>query len=145
MRSTVRRLVALVGATSAATLALSGCSGGLVPMQACPAIGWINHVSVTLDSDATAVTSLEVCDGETCVTGPRDNAAGSSGLWHYVDRDGDTWSFALGMATPDPVTVRALASDGAVLAEATVSPEWERVGGSEQCGGPHEGTIELTT
>ncbi|MHA7221565.1 hypothetical protein ACX80S_04460 [Arthrobacter sp. RHLT1-20] len=43
------------------------------------------------------------------------------------------------------VTVRALASDGNLLAERTLELGWTRVGGSEACGGPATaGPINLT-
>lgn len=145
MRSTVRRRSALAGTAAAVTIALGGCSGGQgYVVEACPAIGWINHVTVTVHGDPASVASLEICDGETCVSGPGDTAADLADLWYYVDRDGSTWNFDLGMSTPDPVTVRAFGADEALLVESTISPEWVRVGGSEQCGGPHEGTVDLT-
>ena len=144
MRSTVRRRSALAGTAAAVTIALGGCSGGHAWSQACSAVGWINHVTVTVHGDSASVTSVEICDGVTCVRGPGDTAGDLADLWYYVDRDGSTWNFDLGMSTPDPVTVRAFGVDDALLTEVVISPEWVRVGGSEQCGGPHEGTVDLT-
>lgn len=144
MRTTAGRRSALAGTAAAVTLALGGCGGGPLWSQACPAVGWINHVTVNVYGDSASVTSLAICDGETCARGPGDTAADMADLWYYVDRDGSTWSFDLGMSTPESVTVRAFGADDALLNESTVAPEWVRVGGSEQCGGPHEGTIDLT-
>ncbi|KRF09091.1 hypothetical protein ASH00_05390 [Arthrobacter sp. Soil782] len=57
----------------------------------------------------------------------------------------DEWTANLGMSTPGEITVRALDADGDVLAEEVFAPEWVRVGGSEQCGGPAEaGPVTLT-
>ena len=47
------------------------------------------------------------------------------------------------MATPVEVDIAVLGPDGAVLAETTAAPEWVRVGGSEECGGPMEGTVTV--
>lgn len=44
----------------------------------------------------------------------------------------------------EQVTVRTLASDGTALSNTKVTPEWVRVGGSEQCGGPGETTVTVT-
>lgn len=57
---------------------------------------------------------------------------------------GRTWSVPLMLGNPATVTLRALSATGSVLAEREATLEWRRVGGTEQCGGPHEaGPIRL--
>ena len=47
------------------------------------------------------------------------------------------------MVSPETVAVAVLGPDGAVLAELTADLEWARVGGSAECGGPHEATVTV--
>ena len=47
------------------------------------------------------------------------------------------------MVVPETVDVTVLGPDGAVLAELTADPEWERVGGSAECGGPMAATVTV--
>lgn len=47
------------------------------------------------------------------------------------------------MSRLEQVTVRALAADGTVVSDTEVTPEWVRVGGSEQCSGPGEATVTV--
>lgn len=135
------------------TVVVTGCS------TACPAIGWINSVSIHLNGNVRDVAVLELCaDGE-CATSaplpqeseeslrvvrPEELATVSSerppgpSLFSILRVDERNWRASVGMTTPETVTVRALSSTGQVLAEREVPLEWRRVGGTEQCGGPGE-------
>ncbi|MEW9872559.1 hypothetical protein [Arthrobacter sp. HS15c] len=53
---------------------------------------------------------------------------------HRYDRD--TWVFNVAFGDPAKVTVKALATDGTVLAEEEHDLVWTRVGGTAHCGGP---------
>ncbi|HYO35192.1 MAG TPA: hypothetical protein VER97_03890 [Geodermatophilus sp.] len=44
---------------------------------------------------------------------------------------------------PGTVEVTVLGPDGAVLAEVEADPDRVRLGGSEECGGPHEATVTV--
>jgi hypothetical protein len=44
---------------------------------------------------------------------------------------------------PGTVAVTVLGPDGAVLAAVDGAPDWVRVGGSAECGGPHEATVTV--
>lgn len=68
---------------------------------------------------------------------------GPLGLISVADHDGDNWTFSID-SLPDTFTVRTLAADGTVLSDTEVTPGWERVGGSAQCGGPGEATVAAT-
>jgi hypothetical protein len=46
----------------------------------------------------------------------------------------------LGFATPDDLTLRVSDATG-VLTEHEADLGWTRVGGSEECGGPHEAEV----
>ena len=60
-----------------------------------------------------------------------------------VPLDGDRATVSFLLETPDGVNVAVLGPDGAVLAELTADLEWVRVGGSAECGGPHEATVTV--
>ncbi|GMA32365.1 hypothetical protein [Litorihabitans aurantiacus] len=57
--------------------------------------------------------------------------------------DDDAWIFAM-FDRPADLTVRAYDVAGTVIAEAAVEPRWKRIGGSEECGGPHHADVEVT-
>lgn len=135
---------------------LTGCRG---PM-ACTAIGWLNHLSVELEGDASRVEIVQVCVEDVCsapaepVRRELEDQSAAPGAARPADPNGstppevspysvtrvksDSWTVDVGMSTPEEVTVRALDDDGGVLAEEAFALDWVRVGGSELCGGPAE-------
>lgn len=119
-------------------MGLTGC----VPF-ACPAIGWTNTPTVELDGDTATVAQVQLCTDAGCAPADDVDMTGPLGLISVADRDGDTWTFSVD-SLPDTFTVRTLAADGTVLSDTEVTPEWERVGGSAQCGGPGEATVAAT-
>lgn len=151
----LRIAVALLG-----IFAVSGCTSSGV----CPAIAWFNTVEVNLIGNADAVASFELCTDDVCAAstsvllGPeeplslstRDFQLGSPGpqaaspsttaipqmLFSSTRIDAQTWSISIDMAAPETLTFRALSSSGDVLAERAFELDWQRVGGSEECGGP---------
>lgn len=157
----MRRL--LIGLVAALTLSsvVSGCSP-LVPHLACPAIGWINTVTVILEGPVQNVSVVEFCAEGVCSTpspgetqpdeplrpataNPQDatsypTTAPTATVFPYgaTKVDDRSWKFSLDMTSPKDATVRALTADGEVLAERDVTLTWTRVGGSERCGGPSE-------
>jgi hypothetical protein len=127
-------LVPLAVLALAATAVLSGCG------FTCSTVGWSNALVVEI-GDADGVADVIVCDASGCSD---DGMSATSLPPEPIGRDGDAWRFSLaGMTASEALTVRTLAADGAVLVETEVAPEWVRVGGSAQCGGPHEGTVRL--
>ena len=135
---------------------VSGCS------WACTTIGWMNSVNIELDGDAGDVAAVELCTDGVCASSapllpgsdeplqvmtalPEASVTPSSApaddmLMFSTERiDEDIWRISFPTRTPDSVVVRAVSATGEVLAEREATVEWERVGGSEQCGGPAEG------
>ena len=136
MRRRRAGIVAVAGLVT--VIGLTGC----VPF-ACPAIGWSNTLTVQLDGDTTAVDQVQLCTEEGCAPASDADPSGSLGWITVEDTDGESWTFSLGMSRLEQVTVRTLAADGTVLSDTDVTPEWVRVGGSEQCGGPGEATVTV--
>ena len=115
--------------------ALAGCSLS----TACPAIGWVNDLTVTLDGDVDDVDVVELCTGKTCSRPEGSQQAMEGSTPFMASANGDaTLTIHIGMQAPKAVSVRALSADGGVLAETRTYLEWKRVGGSERCGGPQE-------
>lgn len=129
-------LVAVAGLVTA--MGLTGC----VPF-ACPAIGWSNTFTVQLDGDTLAVDQVQLCTDDGCAPAEDVDPTGPLGFVSVEDQDGDSWTFSVGMNRLEQVTVRTLAGDGTVFSDTEVTPEWMRVGGSEQCGGPGEATVTV--
>lgn len=121
----------------AAGLALASCSqaGG----TACPAIGWSNAVTVALADGWPPVdggTLLVGCSSP-CGTYGREGPADELS----VPLEGRSTLVHLDMTAPGSVTVSVLGADGAELAVHDVGLDWRRVGGSEECGGPHAASV----
>ncbi len=130
---------------------VAGCS------IACPAIGWVNSVTVELAGGVARVDTMQLCADGACselrpepgtaaprivVTTPLEARASPTPEVQptmapfYAERiDADTWRFTVNMSSPDHVTAKALSSTGEVIAETDADLDWKRVGGSAQCGG----------
>ncbi|MEV7694494.1 hypothetical protein AB0N73_14315 [Microbacterium sp. NPDC089189] len=135
----MKRAVAARGAgvgflVLAASVVMSGCGIGTT----CSAVGWINTMTVEVSGDASRVADVQVCTPAGCSpTDPAELLSDPSIPAPQGDRGG-TWTFSLDMSVPESVTVRALSAEGEVLAETDAALKWQRVGGSDQCGGPAE-------
>lgn len=138
----------------AVCIPVAGCS------NVCPAIGWVNSVTVELSGDVSRVGTVQLCADGACselrpepgtavprivVTTPLDAKASPTPEAQpamapfYAERiDADTWRFQVNMSAPDHVSAKALSSTGEVIAETDADLDWRRVGGSAQCGGPVE-------
>ncbi|RZU65863.1 hypothetical protein EV379_2201 [Microterricola gilva] len=136
------------------SLAVPGCA------EACPAIGWINAVNIELDGHVDDVAAVELCFDGVCSEAapfvrltdvplhvatalPEDDPTAAStaeSLLFSTERINErTWRITFPTQAPDSLTVRAVSAAGEVLAEGDATLEWQRVGGSERCGGPLEG------
>lgn len=122
----MRRAAAAI-ATAVLLVALPGCA------TACPAIGWIN--SVTVDVGAVdGVEDLQFCIDDEC--SPRTSEApptGSVSTMLQADRDGDEWTLRLDMTAPETVVIRLFGADGALLQESEHALDWTPPTG--ECGG----------
>jgi hypothetical protein len=129
-------------------------------MNACPAIGWANTLTVTLDGGTDDVSLVQLCIHDECSTPapgqhpdepapseilePEDLATYTPdpravALPYFASKINEhSWEIALSMSSPENVTLRAFSASGIVLADEDVTLNWVRVGGSERCGGPEE-------
>jgi hypothetical protein len=136
-------------------LSATGCGA------TCPAIAWINSVTVALDGDVRNVAWVQVCTPDSCsqatdsptpqtaLSSPIETAGGN-GFDHLsipgsgsaahrisVERTGsNTWQFGFEKVSPGSVTVRALDEAGHTIAEKKMSLNWQRTERTVGCGGP---------
>jgi hypothetical protein len=125
------------------TCAVGGCAAGGADggETACTAIGWSDLLRVEVRGDAARVEAVRYCDTDGCWPDP--SASPGSGPLGDVTRSGDTWNLTI-FGAPESVTLQLVAGDGTVLREVERDPGWVRVGGTEECGGPHEATVTVT-
>lgn len=149
-----------------ALVPVTGCAA------VCPAIAWINFVTVAVDGDTRSVSWVQLCTPDSCsratespapqpvFPSPTATPTGANGLGFppgggptvhriMVEQVGpDTWRFGFEIDSPGSVTVRALDAAGKTLAENKVPLEWQRVGRTVGCGGPQTAspvTLKLST
>ncbi len=123
----------------AVALAVGGC--GATGGTACPAVAWGSALTVQFADDWPPVAG-----GVTVRCVPECMAAvlagGSPGSTAASDpADGGSVTVTYTLSTPDSVVLTVLAPDGTALTEVDADVDWRRVGGSEECGGPHEATV----
>lgn len=157
-----RGLAALAALVVSATAACA-------PLPAvCTTIGYSSTLTVTLAEPRDDV-ALELCLIDGCTPRPVDEVpsdapiepcvddgcwtqspaaddgpdVAADGQWVLERGDGlDGWTISI-LSGGDVVAYRLLAADGTVLAEGESRPDWVRVGGTEQCGGPTEAELVL--
>ncbi|TFV65684.1 UNVERIFIED_ORG: hypothetical protein E4P37_09255 [Bacillus sp. AZ43] len=125
-----------VGCLLAAVLALASCAGG--GGTTCPAIGWSNALVVEF---ADGWPSVEGGVTLECVPQCYRPVLVDPGAATVDPASGSPATGLLDMSTPGSATVRVIGPDGSVLTEVDAELDWRRVGGSEECGGPHEATV----
>jgi hypothetical protein len=127
--------------TAWVVVALGGCSAGQGTI--CPAIGWSDALTVELDAGWPTVPggSVTVDCPSTCALEFREDAPAIERNEISAPLAGaeTTIQFAAGM--PDSVVVTVTGTDGRQLAQHEANLDWRRVGGSEECGGPHAATV----
>ena len=121
-------------------MTLTGCAPAPV---ACPAIGWVNSLTVEVTGQTSSVERVQLCTQEGCAPGRDVDSSSPLSLIAVTEREGNTWTFATDMLSLEEVTIRALGSDGSIVSEESVRPDWKRVGGSEQCGGPSTALVTV--
>ncbi len=118
----------------------------------CPAVGWVSTITVRLEGDLTAVDDVQLCIPEGCsvsdVAAPQPASPKSAVPSSPADPSPATppftatrtavnsWSFTVRGQLPGEVNTRALAQDGTLLVQQPARLEWNRAGGSDECGGP---------
>ena len=140
----MKALAALAAGLVALVLAAVSVSA---PERACPAIGWLDQLVVQLAVERPTAHAVQVECPTRCgltVPMPEPGAAQPDGPESAtVELTGGTATASFLMGAPDSVTVRVLDTDGTVLAATEAEPDWVRVGGSAECGGPHEATVTI--
>ncbi|MFD2092456.1 hypothetical protein [Blastococcus deserti] len=133
--------IALGGCVVAAALAFVACSAG--GSTVCPAIGWSNALVVELADDWSRLEggSLRIECSSRCGYLIHEDGPSTDEDALTVPLGRGREVFQLDMTAPDAVVVTVLAADGTELAEVDADLDWHRVGGSEDCGGPHEATV----
>ncbi|WP_165478283.1 hypothetical protein [Arthrobacter sp. S39] len=142
-------IVGVFAALAIVVMPSAGCT-----INACPAIGYIRTLTVNIEGNVAAVSDVSVCNESGC-SQPEPTAASPAPLKSVVTEfspepqptashppfyghryDQDTWVFNVAFGDPAKVAVKALASEGTVLAEQEHDLVWTMVGGTAQCGGP---------
>ena len=127
---------------AAAVLSVAECDG---VAEACPAIGWGSVLVVELAPDWPPGEGRSVLVGcpEPCGLPSPDGTPSGPVRTGAAPLTGSSAAVSFVMETPDAVVVTVLGPDGAVLAEVDADLDWVRVGGSEECGGPHEAGVTI--
>jgi hypothetical protein len=135
-------LLALGGSGAALAALLVGLSWGHDSV-ACPAIGWGSSVRVELTGDWSAqpvgVVELE-CSTPCERLAVLDEVTGEP---VQLDEAVDPLSWPVFGEQPGSALATVRATDGTQLARVESQLEFERVGGTEECGGPTETTVRL--
>jgi hypothetical protein len=136
----VKGLLVFAVALGALLWAASRAGG---PDVVCPAIGWGSAVRVELTGDWSAqpvgVVELECstpCERLTVL----DEVTGEPVQLHEAV---DPLSWPVFGERPGSAVATVLAPDGSELARVESQLEFERVGGTEECGGPTEATVRV--
>jgi hypothetical protein len=134
----VKGLLVFAVALGALLWAASWAGG---PDVACPAIGWGSSVRVELTGDWSAqpvgVVELE-CSTPCERLAVLDEVTGEPVQLHEAV---DPLSWPVFGERPGSAVATVLAPDGSELARVESQLEFERVGGTEECGGPMRATV----
>lgn len=111
-------------------LCLTGC---ISPFQnACPAIGWVN--AVTVDASAVpGVSAVQFCVESECSPAPGSETDDDGSLF-WVNAEEGGWVLSLDMSAPDTITIRLFDANNALIRESEESISWTHSDGP--CGGP---------
>jgi hypothetical protein len=109
---------------------------------ACPAIGWLDALTVELDGWAEVPGgSVTVECPSTCAREIRLDAPAIERNEVSVPLSGATTTVPFTYGRPDSVVVTVTGPDGAELARQPADVDWRQVGGSAECGGPMAATV----
>ena len=135
MINRVRRAAFTCAAVAVAVLALSGCESDSI--VACPAILYMSTLEITVEG--ALPDELELCHDDLCA--PSRAAADVGFMVTPPAVSGQTWTFT--GTFPDDLTVRAYDKDRVLMTTADIEPDWQRTGGSEECGGPTRAKVTI--
>ena len=131
------------GRRVAAVLVLVGVAVAGCTPSACPAIGWGRTLTVELADGWPAGTGRTVhleCTEPCDVLSLQPRGPGEGPSSPVL---GTTATFQPTQGAFESVVVTVLDAEGAELARVEAEPEWVRVGGTEECGGPTESTVTV--
>jgi hypothetical protein len=140
----VKGLVAFVAALVALLVVATWGLGG---NEACPAVGWSSEIRAELTGDwsphperTVRIECGPACEPLTLLPEP-DGPETSIPTPPPMPTD----SVAIRFLTPHPdsAVVTMLGPDGTVVTEVEAELEFERVGGSAECGGPMRATVTV--
>lgn len=132
---------------AASLVLLTGCAP---PFLACTTIGYSSVAQIELAEPRPGL-HLELCDGQDCTPGPVESPVeiGSTetpvptGVYGLTGDSAIGWSANLLNGHP-VLGYRLTDGDGVVVAEGVTVANWERIDGTEQCGGNRVAEIQLT-
>ncbi|KAB1659918.1 hypothetical protein F8O07_10070 [Pseudoclavibacter sp. CFCC 13796] len=99
-------------------------------------------LTVHVEDEAGAVQKVRVCGGGNC---PDDATLDVDPNIVSAEKSSDevaVWTATLSYPE-EPLLVQLIGSDGSVLEERLVSPDWRLTGGNERCGGPAAAEVTL--
>lgn len=135
------KLLPALGVAAGAALLLAGC--GQLDPGACSTVGYRHTLTVHIEDDSQAVEKVLVCGGGRCA----DDLASTTDLntvnAEHSSQEAAAWTATLSYAE-EPLLIQLIGSDGSVLKEALVEPDWRLTGGSERCGGPAAAEVTLS-
>ena len=139
-----RRRPAATGRRLAIGLALAGTAlTGCDTVTACPAIGYAHTLTVALAEGWPAGTGRTVHLDCSPACGVEWLEDGTMSAQTSAPLAGTSASVPFSITPPDSVVVRVLDATGAELTRFGADPEWRRVGGTAECGGPSEATVTV--
>jgi len=129
---------------AAAALLLAGTAvAGCDTVTACPAIGYDNTLTVALAEGWPPGTGRTVpvdCAGPCDVERLEDGTLAAEACAPLI---GASASLPFTVTFPESVVVTVRDAAGTELARVATDPDWARVGGTEECGGPNEATVTV--
>ena len=135
--------LAVLGGFGAALVAVLVAFRRGQDVVACPAIGWGSEVRVELTGDwpARTVGVVELVCSTPCERlTVRDEVTGEP---VRLEATPDPLSWPVFGALPRSAVATVRATDGTALARAAAALRFERVGGSEECGGPMRAVVRV--
>ena len=134
---------------AAALLGLAGCAPFPTPF-ACSAVGYSSAAEIAV-SEPAAGLQLELCGGADCIPGPVEMPleVGSTatplatGVFDLTGNSETGWTATM-LDAPTQMGFRLKDRGGNTLREGSVDVAWQRVDGTEQCGGNQRADFVIT-
>lgn len=135
------KLLSALGFAAGAALLLTGC--GPLDSGLCPAVGYLQTLTVHIEDDSSDADKVLVCGGGKCADGLVSTTDLNTVNAEQSPNEAATWTVMLSYLE-EPLLIQIVGSDGSVLKEALVEPDWRLTGGSERCAGPSAAEVTLS-